>query len=250
LTGVASSLRDVDIAVLAGGLGTRLGGALGGLPKILAPVGGRPFLDYLLLWLAENGAAHVLLCLGHRADAVQEYLARSVSLPLKVSVVVETVPLGTAGAVNFALPRLQSDPVLILNGDSYVDAPLQAFLEAHLRSGAPASILCAEVADSCRYGRVEIDSGQRIVRFSEKDSRAGAGWINAGVYAIRQRLLPQFAAFPTGSLERDVLEVVPAGTIHAFTTTGQFLDIGTPEALASATELFSLRFGSGAERHL
>ena len=236
---MAPSLRDLDIAVLAGGLGTRLASVVSGLPKILAPVGNRPFLDYFLLWLAANGATRVLLCLGHRADAVQEYLARSGSLPVEVSVVVETMPLGTAGAVNFALPHLRSDPVLILNGDSYVDAALGDFLREHLRSGALA------------YGRVEIDSHQHIAQFREKDGRAaGAGWISAGVYAISQRLLSQIAAFPTGSLERDVLEVLPAGTIHAFRTTGQFLDIGTPEALASAAELFSRRFVNCAERRL
>ena len=248
---MAPSLRDLDIAVLAGGLGTRLASVVSGLPKILAPVGNRPFLDYFLLWLAANGATRVLLCLGHRADAVQEYLARSGSLPVEVSVVVETMPLGTAGAVNFALPHLRSDPVLILNGDSYVDAALGDFLREHLLSGALASILCAQVPDSGRYGRVEIDSHQHIAQFREKDGRAaGAGWISAGVYAISQRLLSQIAAFPTGSLERDVLEVLPAGTIHAFRTTGQFLDIGTPEALASAAELFSRRFVNCAERRL
>ncbi|MEJ0068233.1 MAG: sugar phosphate nucleotidyltransferase [Pseudomonadota bacterium] len=170
---------DHDVVVLAGGLGTRLRGAIGALPKILAPVAGRPFLDILLDHIARHGFRRVILLLGYRADAVRAHLASRPSA-LDVEIFVETTPLGTAGALRTAVPHVQSDPVLVMNGDSFVQFDAVAFLDAYQRSGAPAALVSVMVPDASRYGALDIDSDERVVRFLEKRPGGGPGPINAG----------------------------------------------------------------------
>lgn len=224
----------IDVAVLAGGLGTRLSPVLPELPKVLAPVEGRPFLDHLLDFLEGQGARRVILCLGHKAEAVLAHQAAHPRPGLEVVPVVEPGPLGTAGAVAHALPALASDPVLVMNGDTFVEADLRGFLDAHRAAGAAASILCAHVPDSGRYGSLTIDAADRVAGFREKRPDAGAGWINAGVYLFGRAVLARIGALGTGSLERDVLEAMAPGSLLAVRAGRTFIDIGTPDSLARA----------------
>jgi NDP-sugar pyrophosphorylase family protein len=237
---VQSLVSDVDIVVLAGGLGTRLDGLLTGVPKIMAPIAGRPFLEYLLGWLIEQGAARVILGLGHRAKPVLDYLEAHSFSPLEVLTVVEPRPLGTAGALGFASSYLRSDPVMVMNGDTFVEADLSAFLASHRNAGTAASVLSVKVNDPHRYGRIELDSSSRIARFEEKRSTATApSWVNAGVYLFNRTILERIVKLKHGSIERDVLEAQPPGSVHACRTEGRFLDIGTPESLAQASAFFA-----------
>lgn len=238
----ARCLEALDIFVLAGGLGTRIRPALGDLPKLLAPISGRPYLAYLLDWLERFGARRVVLGLGHRAGAVIAHLNAQPPGRIDVATVVEPSPLGTAGAIRFARSALKSDPVLIMNGDSLTDADLCAFVERHRSSGATGTLLCAEVDDGSRYGRVELDRHGRITGFAEKDaSFHGRALISAGVYLLSARLLDEIASGSAASLERDVFECLPAGTLAAFSGRFQFIDIGTPQSLERAGEV--LRVG-------
>lgn len=231
-----TDLSGIDIAVLAGGLGTRIAGVLGDTPKVLAPVGGRPFLEVLLDRL--KGAKKVVLCLGHLAPKVTEWLAANPP-PVPVDCVVEPKPLGTAGALRVAASHLTSDPVLIMNGDSVVETDLGAFVEDHRRSGAVGSILAVEVPDGSRFGRLEISPAGRILRFVEKDPAAtGAAWINGGIYAFTPALMVRLAASEGPSLERDFLGALPEATLHAARRQARFIDIGTPESLSQAPVFF------------
>lgn len=233
-------IGSIDVAILAGGLGTRLRGVLADAPKILAPVAGKPFLEHLLAWLARQGVRRVVLGLGYRAGDVLAFLETRPFPLLEIETVIEPEPLGTAGAVAYAASRFRSTPVLVMNGDTIVDADLNEFLRAHRAAAADASILCVEVADAGRYGAVEIGPGNRLLRFAEKDPAAvGAAWINAGMYLFNRPFLDRFAGIGKGSLERDVLETAPSGQILAFQTKGRFLDIGTPETLALAPEVLT-----------
>lgn len=235
----ASPLAGIDVAVLAGGLGTRIADVLGDTPKVLAPIGGiggRPFLSLLLDRL--KGARKVVLCLGHLAPKVEAWLAAN-RPPMPVETVVEPQPLGTAGALRFALPHLASDPVLVMNGDSVVETDLGAFVADHRRSGALGSLLAVEVPDGSRFGRLEIGAGGRLKRFVEKDPAAtGAAWINGGVYAFTPALLGQLAGADGPSLERDFLSKLPEATLHVAKRQARFIDIGTPASLAAAPGFF------------
>lgn len=231
-----AGLSGIDIAVLAGGLGTRVAASLGELPKLLAPAGGRPFLDHLLDWLAGQGARRVVLCLGHRAAPVLDHLRRVPRADLDIVCSVEPEPLGTAGALAHARPLLTSDPVLAMNGDTLAAVDLAAFLRAFQAQRAGVALVSAAVDAPGRYGRMELDGQGRVMRFREKEEEGGAPpyWISAGIYLFARQALDDIAALGKGSLERDFLERQPPGSIHAFRIAGRFLDIGTPETLALA----------------
>jgi NDP-sugar pyrophosphorylase family protein len=238
--GQPNCLASVDVLVLAGGYGTRLRGSIGETPKVLAPVAGRPFLAHLLAWLRRFGARRVVMSLGYKAEAVQEFLDSHPVPGLDVASRVEPEPLGTAGAIRYARPLLHSDPVLILNGDSFADADLCALLERQSASQALATVLCVAHENADRYGRVTVDRQGRIAGFVEKAADgAGPGVINAGVYAVSARLLDQVAAGSARSWEREVLGAAPAGTLAAALGRYTFIDIGTPESLAEAQGLFA-----------
>ncbi len=233
-------LEALDVLVLAGGLGTRAAAALGDTPKLLAPIAGRPYLAYLLDWLGRFGARRIVLGLGHLAGAVQFYLARTPTPGFEIVPVVEPRPLGTAGAVRFARGALRTDPVLVMNGDNLVDADLCALLLRHRGCRALGTILCTEVEDAGRYGRIALDRDGRIERFVEKDSAfRGAATISAGVYALSARLLDEIAAGSARSLEEEVFEHLPAGTLAALSGRYRFIDIGTPDSLARAAEVLA-----------
>lgn len=233
-------LETIDVLVIAGGLGTRIAPLLGDTPKILAPIAGRPYLAYLLDWLRRFGARRVVLGLGHRAQAVIEYLAfnKDVYNDMLVVPLVEPKPLGTAGAVRFARRELRTDPVLLMNGDSFAAADLCQFLDYHRAAKAEATLLCAEITDAGRYGRIELDGQGRIESFIEKDPQfRGGGIVNAGVYAFSAAFLDDIAAGSASSLERDVFERAPKQSLAAQVGGFAFIDIGTPESLALAEQV-------------
>lgn len=221
---------------------------LGETPKILAPVAGRPFLDHLLTWLAGYGARRVVLCLGVRADLVTDHLNRHPFPDIEIVPSIEPAPLGTAGALRLAAPLLRSDPVLAMNGDTFVDADLTDFVAGHGAHRAAASVLCATVPSAARYGRLDIDGTGRIRRFVEKDpADSGPGPINAGLYLFSQAWLADFARGTGGSLERDVFATSPPGSFHAVPAKGAtFLDIGTPESFAEAEAVIRRALGRTA----
>jgi NDP-sugar pyrophosphorylase family protein len=233
----SNCLEPVDVFVLAGGLGTRIRPALGDLPKLLAPVRGGTYLDGLLNWLRSFGARRVVLGLGYQAQAVVDHLRKHPAKGLTVETMIEPQPLGTAGAIRFARAQLHSDPVMVLNGDTMADADLCAFLESHRTRGFRGSVLCAEVDDAARYGRVLVDGRGMIDSFAEKDPAfRGRALINAGVYLMSAALLDEIAAGTAASLERDFFERLPKGSLAAFAGCNHFIDIGTPESLAVANQ--------------
>ncbi|MCG8543385.1 MAG: nucleotidyltransferase family protein [Alphaproteobacteria bacterium] len=235
-----TDLSQIDVAVLAGGLGTRLRSVLPDRPKVLAPVDGRPYLDFLLDWLVCAGFRRVVLCLGYRADAVQVHLSAFPRADLTVDIVIEPAPAGTAGALRHAAPALRSDPVMVMNGDSFVDGNLRDFVAAHQARRPVASILCAEVADASRYGRIDLTADGLVRQFAEKDPAVhGPGLINAGVYLFATPILEEIAKNQAESLERDVFPSLVSRGVHGQVTAGTFLDIGTPESLEAAPRILS-----------
>jgi NDP-sugar pyrophosphorylase family protein len=236
-TSQQTCLSQIDVAILAGGLGTRVRAELGDTPKVLAPIGGRPFLDILLDRLRSFGARTIVLSLGYRAERVLTHLS-NVRIPgIELHSVVEPEPRGTAGAIREIRTHLTSDPVLILNGDSFIDADLCALVAAHRDGASSATLLCCRVPDAARFGRIETASdpdGEKIVSFHEKDNVAGPGVINAGVYVLSQGALEQIAALDAPSLERDYFAAAAPRTFSAFVTQATFIDIGTPESLNAA----------------
>lgn len=245
MTSLPQGLDGVDVVVLAGGLGTRLRGVLTDRPKVLAPILGQPFLNHLARGLARQGASRLILCLGHLAETVIEHVGTRPVDGVEFVPVIEREPLGTAGAVRLARPTVTSDPALVLNGDSLVVADLAGFADRHRAAGVEASLLAVRVGDTTRFGRLDVNAAGFIERFSEKNPDAqGEGLISAGIYLFSAALLDRLMLMPGPSLERDVLQVLPAGSIRAEVTEGAFIDIGTPESLIEAEAVVSAHFAA------
>jgi NDP-sugar pyrophosphorylase family protein len=227
----------VTAAILAGGLGTRLRSVFTDRPKVLVPVAGRPFLFHLLDRLECAEIDDVVLLIGHLGEQVKAALGNSYrGMSLRYSH--EQAPLGTGGALRNALPFLDAPEVLLLNGDSHLDADLGKFRQFHLASGAEASLLLALVPDTSRFGRVQLDESGRIARMVEKTA-AGEGWINAGVYLIDRYLIEALPSRSPLSLEREVLpQWIGNGQVFGLQHEGRFLDIGTPESYSAAENFF------------
>jgi NDP-sugar pyrophosphorylase family protein len=233
-------LARIDVLVLAGGLGTRTRPVLGDTPKLLAPIAGRPYLKHLLDWLRRFGAQRIVLGLGYRAEAVRDYLEANPESGLDICTIVEPSPLGTAGAIRFARAKLHSDPVLVLNGDTFVNADLCALITEQRRTLTLGTLVCVDVDDAGRYGRVILDSVGRIEGFAEKDALFhGPAAVNGGVYALSADLLDRIAVGKAKSLEYDIFQRLPAGALAAYIGRFDFIDIGTPESLARAADVFS-----------
>ncbi len=233
-----NSTCNVQAAVLAGGLGTRLRPVLADCPKILAPVHGKPFLAFLLEHLAGQGLREVVLCVGYRSKQVEAAFGRSY-VGLRVDYSCEHAPLGTAGAVRLALPKLTSDPVLVVNGDSFCAPDLPSFFRWHEARKAAATLLLTRMPDTRRYGRVQVGDDGLIRAFEEKGGRDGPGCINAGVYLLRRELLAAIPAQTAVSLERETFPGWLGRGLYGCPSETPFLDIGTPDSYAAAEAFFS-----------
>jgi len=219
--------------VLCGGLGTRLRSVVSDRPKSMAPVGGVPFLQLLLEDLKAQGIREVILGTGYMADQVQAFFRRGEEFGLRVCYSREDKPLGTGGALKLAEPLL-SDPVVVLNGDSYVEWSLAATRDLFAQKDASVVMILQAVPDVARYGSVTIEPGGRVTEFVEKGTRTGAGLINAGVYLVRKEVV---AALPVGqavSLERGVFPGLLRGKVYGLVSGGLFIDIGVPADLERA----------------
>ncbi len=252
-------LSDATAVLLVGGLGTRLRPVVSDRPKVLAQVQGRPFVAFILDQLAEGGVRHVVLCTGYQGDRVKSDLGdtyRGMSLDYSQ----ETTPLGTGGALRLALPLLKSDPVLVMNGDSYCNVNLRQFWSFYQKRQPGAALVLAEVADCRRFGKVRTDGADRIVSFEEKEETQSSGWINAGIYLIGRAWLVKIQEHVAVSLERDVFPtwISSPGVRHSepqgfappgfgvshpgaweflgYRSAGRLFDIGTPEAYAIASQ--------------
>jgi len=232
-------MLDIPVAILAGGLGTRLRPALADVPKPLAPVGGRPFVLYLLDQLADAGFRHVAFLVGYRGDQMRRTLgARYRHLSLAYSQ--EPAPLGTAGALRLALPRVKGETLLLMNGDSFCEVAFARLVAEHRERRADLTMVLTKVPDADRFGSVHFQADRRIARFAEKQTGGGAGWINAGIYVIERNFIDKIPPDKAISLERNLLPAwVQSHCVFAHPSPGRFLDIGTPVSYAGAEAFFN-----------
>ena len=231
-------MTGITAAILAGGLGTRLRSVVADRPKVLATVAGRPFLAHLLDQLASSGCQETVLLVGFGAGQIRSTFGARFG-DMKLTYSVEPEPLGTGGALRNALAAFTNGHVLLLNGDSFCELDLAAFVQSHReRQGTALSMALARVESASRFGRVRVGPGRRISRFEEKQPQPRPGWINAGVYLIAREVIEDIPAGWVVSLERDVLpELVEQGKVSGFRG-GRFIDIGVPESYALADGFF------------
>jgi D-glycero-alpha-D-manno-heptose 1-phosphate guanylyltransferase len=228
----------MEAIVLAGGFGTRLRDVVSDLPKPMAPVAGRPFLEILLTKLAQKGFTRVVLSLGFMSEKIVAYFGDSY-MGMALVYEIESEPLGTGGAIRMALLRCETDHAFIFNGDTYLDVEVKE-MEALWQSAHHPVIVVREVPDTTRFGRIEIYHG-RINAFLEK-GMSGQGFINAGCYLLPKNALDDFPLGQCFSLETDFfVKYLQRVQFNGFITHGHFIDIGVPDDYKLAqTELAGL----------
>jgi D-glycero-alpha-D-manno-heptose 1-phosphate guanylyltransferase len=226
----------MEAIVLAGGFGTRLRQVVADVPKPMAPIAGRPFLEILLGSLARKGFARVVLSLGFMAEKISDHFgARFVGMD--IAYVVEETPLGTGGATRLAATACTQDHAFVFNGDTYLDLEVD-LLERQWQAKRHPIVVGRQVPDTMRYGQLVVD-GKQITRFAEKGI-AGPGLINAGCYVLATDALAQFPVNHPFSIETDYLvPEVARATVDVFVTEGLFIDIGIPEDYARAQTLLA-----------
>ena len=235
-----SSAVIEDAVVLAGGFGTRLASVVSDVPKPMAPVAGRPFLELLLDRLIVQGITRVVLAVGHKREAIESHFRdRYRSLSVRYSI--ENEPLGTGGALRQAFDENQLKRALALNGDTYCTADLGELGRAHLAAGRPATLTLVPMEDAGRYGAVELDQNKRIAAFCEKSPQPKAGLINAGIYALDRDVFELAAGERKFSFEQSILQAHAASAGFAGHIAGGalFIDIGVPDDYRRAQTLLA-----------
>lgn len=223
-------MEKLDSIVLAGGLGTRLRGVVPELPKALAPVNDKPFLDIILSSLSKWGCIEkVVIAAGYMADKIIERYRDTSRYNFKMLFSVEEELLGTGGAIKKALQQTETDSVLVLNGDSYVETDLHVLAKKHMETSASMTIVLREVDNASRYGRVKLNSDNRIECFEEKTPERSKGYINAGMYLIKRKLFDDVKDNNVISLEKELLPAFIKEGVFGYISSGKFIDIGIPE---------------------
>ena len=222
--------------VLAGGEGTRLRPLTLTVPKPAMPLAGRPFLTFMLDWLASHGVNEAILSCGYRSDGVRQVLG-DIYEGMRLRYVVEEEPLGTAGPVRLAADSgVLADRFLVLNGDTLTDFDLTAELEQHDAKGAEGTLALVAVEDTASYGVVPTDDEGRVVEFLEKIESPPTNRINAGAYVLERSVAERIEPGRAVSFEREIFPAMASeGVLYGYMAEGYWIDIGTPERYLEAT---------------
>lgn len=241
----------MQVAIVAGGKGTRLRRRIGDLPKPLAPVAGKPLLEYQIELAAEQGATRILLLTGYGAAAIRDFAGDGSRWGLDIDYHEETAPLGTAGCVLDALPKLE-ERFTVLYGDTMLAVDLRRFFGNHAASGADATLFVHPNDHPHDSDLVEAGEDGRIVRFHPYPHPEGA-WlpnlVNAAAYVLSRSALEPFRGeFTAGDFAKHLFpKMLERGLyLRAYQSPEYIKDAGTPERL----DRVERDFGSGRIRAL
>jgi mannose-1-phosphate guanylyltransferase len=254
--------------VLVGGEGTRLRPLTETVPKPALTLVDRPFLAYMIEWLAGHGVGEVVLACGFLPQALREALAgEEERAGVSIRYVVEPEPLGTAGAVRFAADQLGEeldDRFLALNGDVLTDLDLTALLQAHQTgsavpyphmtgernsgTGVVATIGLHPVEDAAAYGLVRTGEDGEVLEFLEKTGERAPGEVNAGIYVLERSVLDLIPPGSQVSIERQVFPRLVGAGLRGLCLDGYWMDIGTPQRYLQASwDILERRVGTRVE---
>jgi D-glycero-D-manno-heptose 1,7-bisphosphate phosphatase len=232
--------------ILVGGVGSRLGDIVKECPKPFLPINGIPFITFIFENLSRHGFKEIVLLAGYKAEVVREFFQSNTfqtkSGPVKITIIEEEVPLGTAGAILNAKDVLKEN-FLLLNGDSFFDINYLDLITKSTESENSNVIALRRVKDISRYGQVVVDNN-RILSFAEKTGAATPGVINGGIYWLKKDIcdLINIEDGPC-SLENEVFpKLIKMKELYGVEFSGDFLDIGIPEDLKKAPSFINKIF--------
>ena len=217
-----------EAIVLAGGLGTRLRKVVSDVPKPMADINGKPFLDYLLQFLARAGIKRVILAVGYQHQVISDYFGNSF-LGMEILYSVEEELLGTGGGIKQALAFVGSEDVFVMNGDTYFDINLNHLFDFHKKKSSVLTVALKPMKKFSRYGSVVIDGSNRIVGFREKEYHE-YGLINGGIYILNKNIFKEIHLPKKFSFEKEFLEeYYKVFSFYGKAFNDYFIDIGIPE---------------------
>ena len=226
--------------ILAGGLGTRLRDMVPDVPKPMAPLNGRPFLEYQLdYWIAE-GIRHFILSVGYRSEAIVSHFGETYG-GARLEYVVEAEPLGTGGGLLLAMDLLAgADAFLLLNGDTFFEVSLSELAAFHSARQSDWTLALFRTREVGRYMGPGMDEDGRILTL-RSEAKAAERFANGGVYLISPHIIhsANFLAGQPLSLEDELMPRALAadGRLFGLEWQGRFIDIGVPDDYQRAADL-------------
>jgi len=222
----------LQAVVLVGGEGTRLRPLTYGTPKPMVPIFGVPFLERTLSRLKHAGIDEVILAAGYLPQAIRHHFGDGSRLGMRLTYVVESEPLGTAGALKNVEEHI-TGPFFVLNGDVLTSLDLRKMMDFHQRTGGVGALHSIRVDDPSAFGCIVHDDRSRITSFVEKPPRetAPTNEINAGTYLLSREVLDAIPAGRNVSIERETFPaLIAAGaSLYIYGTDDYWIDIGRPE---------------------
>lgn len=210
----------MEAIILCGGLGTRLRAVVKDVPKPMAPVGGKPFLEFIFEFLKKQGVKSVVLAVSYKYEVIQEYFKDSF-LGIKIRYSIEKEPLGTGGAIKEALKLCEEEQIFVLNGDSLFEIDLK-----NLRlKGAKICLALKKMVDFERYGAVKVSESGEIAEFKEK-SFCKEGLINGGIYLLKRDVFENYKLSNRFSFEEFLEQNYKSLKARAELFEDYFIDIG------------------------
>lgn len=241
----------MQAVILAGGLGTRLRPLTANIPKPMAPVNGRPFLEYEIELLKKKGVLDFVLCVGYRANVIQDHFGDGKGFGVSISYSFEVEELlGPAGALKNA-EQLLDDNFIVTYGDGYLAMDYRKAWDAFLDSQKLGLMVVYENHD--RFGRsdLEVKNGY-VTRYDKKNKSPDMVWINFGVSFLRKKALDLIPAKSAFKEEEFYGMLIERHELLAFETKERFYEIGTPAALNEFASFITLRekYSEGKNRDL
>lgn len=217
----------MEVIILAGGMGTRLREVLADLPKPMAQINGKPFLHYLFEWLSHYPIKKFILSVGYKSECIINYFGSSFN-DIPIEYTIEEKPLGTGGAIIYAMQYTTRENIIIVNGDTYFPIDINRFYQKHFKNDYLLSIALKPMYNFDRYGSVECKGGT-IFRFNEKKV-CTEGLINGGIYLVNKQILEKRQFPEVFSFEKEVLEKeAGSSNLKGLVFDNTFIDIGIPE---------------------
>ena len=224
--------------ILAGGLGTRLRGTVPGLPKPMAPIRNRPFLEHQMDYWIKQGINRFILSVGYLKDIIIEHFGNTYKgIPIEYAI--ENEPLGTGGGLLLAEKGL-TEPFLVLNGDTFIEVGLENLYEFHLERKSEWTFSLFRTSQFERYMGMDVSPNGEILSL-KSESKKSSGLANGGVYLIEPSVLGSltFKAGDKASLEDELLPnfISNGGVLYGKECKGKFIDIGVPEDYYQAIDI-------------
>ena len=214
--------------ILAGGDGKRLRSVINDIPKPMAPIKDKPFLEYLILQLRKQNIKDIIFSIGYKGSIIKSYFQDGGNWDINIEYSEEDKPLGTGGALRKAGELIDDEQFIVMNGDSFFDIEFKQLISFHEEKQAVATISLAYAETIERYGHVEIGNDGEITKFVEKGNSVSAGHVNGGIYILNSELINKI---PLGqvSLETEVLPNLINRGLFGMKFKSFFIDIGKPE---------------------